>query len=208
MIKVRDRIIGKKVQSCYWHTTHKFGIHLPKTVEEAYWIDEETGTTFSWRDAIEKELKKVRVAFEKLDVSVDEMQSGQARPGYQEIKCHWVFETKMDWNFTRKARLVVAGGHTTTETPVAMTYSSVVCPHDSIHIAFLLAGLNDLKICAADVGNAYLNAMCKEMIWTVADLEFGSEMGYVMLIVRALYGLKSSGASWASMLSESIMALG
>ena len=202
-IKVRDRIIGK-VQTRYWRTTHKFGIRLPKTVEEAYRIDEETGTTF-WRDAIEKELKKVRVAFEKLNISVYEMRSGQARPGYQEIKYHWVFDIKMDGNFTRKARLV-AGGHTT-DTPVAMTYSSVVS-RDSIRIAFLLAALNDLKICAADVGNAYLNAPCKEKIWTVAGLEFGSEVGSVMIIVRALYGLKSSGASWASMLNESIMALG
>jgi hypothetical protein len=42
----------------------------------------------------------------------------------------------------------------------------------------------------------------------VAGIEFGSERGSLMIIVRALYGLKSSGASWASMLSESIMALG
>lgn len=147
-------------------------------MEEAYWIDEETGTTF-WQDAIEKELKKVHVAFEKLDVSVDEMRSGQARPKYQEIKYCSVFDIKMDGNFTRMARLV-AGGQTT-ETPVTMTYSSVVSC-DSIGIAFLLGALNDLKICAAaDVGNAYLNAPCwKEKIWTVAGLEFGSEMGSVM----------------------------
>jgi len=202
-VRTRDRIIGK-VQSRYWRTTHKFGIRLPKTVEEAYRIDEETGTTF-WRDAIEKELRKVRVAFEKIDISVDDMRSGQVRPGYQEISYHWVFDIKMDGSFTRKARLV-AGGHTT-ETPVAMTYSSVVS-RDSIRIAFLLAALNGLEICAADVGNAYLNAPCKEKIWTVAGIEFGSEKGSVMMIVRALYGLKSSGASWASMLNESIMALG
>jgi hypothetical protein len=90
----------------------------------------------------------------------------------------------MDGNFTRKARLV-AGGHTT-ETPVAMTYSSVVS-RDSIRIAFLLAPLNDLKICAADVGNAYLNAPCKEKIWAVAGIEFGSEVGSVMLAHRTCF---------------------
>jgi hypothetical protein len=202
-LKVRDRVIGK-VQSRYWRTTHKFGIKLPKTVEEAYRIDEETGTTF-WREAIDKELHKVRIAFEKANISIDEMRSGRAMPGYQEISYHWVFDIKMDGNFTRKARLV-AGGHTT-DTPTAMTYSSVVS-RDSIRIAFMVAALNDLKICAADVGNAYLNAPCKEKIWTVAGIEFGSEVGSVMLIVRALYGLKSSGASWASMLSDSLKAIG
>jgi hypothetical protein len=42
--------------------------------------------------------------------------------GFQEIGCHIVFDIKMD--FTRKARFV-AGGHMT-DTPAAMTYSSVV----------------------------------------------------------------------------------
>jgi hypothetical protein len=42
--------------------------------------------------------------------------------GFQEIGCHIVFDIKMD--FTRKARFC-AGGHTT-NTPVVMTYLSVV----------------------------------------------------------------------------------
>jgi hypothetical protein len=44
-----------KVKSKYWRTTHKFGIRLPKTVEEAYRIDRETGPDF-WRKAIKKEM--------------------------------------------------------------------------------------------------------------------------------------------------------
>jgi hypothetical protein len=78
----------------------------------------------------------------------------------------------MDGSFTRKARFV-AGGHTT-ETPASLTYSSVVT-RDSVRIAFLLAALNDLNVFAADIGNAYLNAPCREKIWTVAGSEFGSE---------------------------------
>jgi len=202
-LRTKDRIIGK-VKSRYWRTTHKFGIRLPKTVEEAYEIDRQTGTDF-WRKAIEKELSKVRVAFEKLSVTPEEMRNGRVRPGYQEIKCHWVFDVKMDGNLTRKARLV-AGGHTT-EAPSSLTYSSVVS-RDSVRLAFLIAALNDLNIVCADVGNAYLNAPCKEKIWTVAGIEFGSEAGSTMIIVRALYGLKTSGASWAAMLAESLSAMG
>jgi hypothetical protein len=202
-LRTRDRLIGK-VKSRYWRTTHKFGIRIPKTVEEAYEIDRQTGTDF-WRMAIEKELSKVKVAFEKLQVTPEEMRSGKVRPGYQEIKCHWVFDVKMDGNFTRKARLV-AGGHTT-DAPSSLTYSSVVS-RDSVRIAFLIAALNDLDIMCADVGNAYLNAPCKEKIWTVAGIEFGSEAGSTMIIVRALYGLKTSGASWAAMLAESLASMG
>jgi hypothetical protein len=120
--------------------------------------------------------------------------------GYQEIDCHIIFDIKMD--LTRKARFV-AGGHTT-ETPMSITYSSVVS-RDSVRIAFLIAALNDLDIMACDVSNAYLNAPCREKIWFVAGPEFGSRQGQVVKIVRALYGLKSSGASWRNMLSQTIV---
>lgn len=203
IIRTRDRMIGK-VKSKYWRTTHKFGIRIPKTVEEAYQIDRDTGTNL-WTIAINKEMSKVRVAFEKSDLSVDDIRRGQARPGYQEIKCHWVFDVKMDEHFTRKARLV-AGGHQT-EDPTALTYSGVVS-RDSVRLAFLIAALNDLDIMSADVGNAYLNAPCKEKIWTLAGLEFGSDAGSVMFVVRALYGLKSSGASWASTLANTLRGMG
>ena len=43
--KKRDRIIGK-IAKKYWKTSHKFGIRVPKTVDEALQIDKETGTTF------------------------------------------------------------------------------------------------------------------------------------------------------------------
>ena len=59
-----------KVKSKYWRSTHKFGIEIPKSVNEAYKIDQETGTAH-WTRAIEKEMKNARIAFEKVD-GVDE----------------------------------------------------------------------------------------------------------------------------------------
>ena len=38
--------IISKVKSWYWQMTHKFGIRLPHSVEEALKIDEQTGTNF------------------------------------------------------------------------------------------------------------------------------------------------------------------
>ena len=67
---------------------------------------------------------------------------------------------------------------------------------DSDRIAFMFAALNDLDVLAADVGNAYLNADCREKIWTIAGPEFGSKAGTVMIIEKALYDLKTSGAAW------------
>jgi shikimate kinase len=111
-----------------------------------------------------------------------------------------VFDVKMD-NLARKAHFV-AGGHTT-KTPASITYSSVVS-RDSVGIAFLLAALNCLDVCVADVGNAYLKADCCEKIWTVAGPEFGSDAGAVMIVKKALYGLKSSGAAWRALFASTL----
>jgi len=42
----------------------------------------------------------------------------------------------------------------------------------------------------------------------MAGKEFGSDEGSVMLIVRALYGLKTSGAAWRSTFSQKLIELG
>ena len=86
-------------------------------------------------------------------------------------------------------------------------YSSVVT-RDSVRIALTIASLTSLEISACDIGNAYLNAQCREKLWTVAVPEFGSEKGSVMIIARALYGLKSSGAAWRSTLAQTMETLG
>jgi len=116
-----------------------------------------------------------------------------------------VFDIKMDGDLTRKAHFV-AGGHTTT-TPNTTTDSSVVS-RDSIRIAFLIAALNDLDIFSADIGNAYLNAPCREKIWTITGKEFGSDEGSIMIIVRALYGLKTSGAAWRNTFAQKLLEMG
>jgi len=75
---------------------------------------------------------------------------------------------------------------------------------DSVRIALTIAALNDLKVLSCDIQNAYLTAKCREKIYTRAGPEFGSEQGSLMLIVRALYGLKSSGAAFRSLLAETL----
>ena len=52
--------------------------------------------------------------------------------------------------------------------------------------------------------NSYCNAPCREKIWTKSGPEFSSQKGFVVLIVRALYGFKFSGDSWRAMLAETM----
>lgn len=168
-------------------------------------IDDRNGNTL-WYDAIQKEMKNVRVAFEaKEDLTPAEARLGKALVGYQEIECHIIFDIKMDGKFTRKARFV-AGGHTTSP-PSGITYSLVVS-RDSVRIAFTIAAMNDLAVMSCDIGNAYLNAPCCEKIWCIAGAEFGSDKGKVMLITRVLYGLKTPGASWKAMFATTLTDLG
>jgi Reverse transcriptase (RNA-dependent DNA polymerase) len=154
-----------------------------------------------WWDAILKEMKNVRPAFEAWEGSKEDLP-----PGYQEIKCHIIFDVKMGENFRRKARFV-AGGHTTEVPDSLITYASVVS-RDSVRIALTIAALNDLKVMACDIQNAYLTADCREKIWTVAGPEFGSEAGTIFLIKKALYGLKSAGAAFRSLLADTLMDTG
>jgi Reverse transcriptase (RNA-dependent DNA polymerase) len=83
-----------------------------------------------------------------------------------------------------------------------------VVSRDSVRLAFLIAALNDLDILYCDIGNAYLNAPCREKIWFEAVKECGEDAGKAMILKRALYGLKSAGASWRAMFSNSIVELG
>ncbi len=187
----------KAVKARYAKRSHKFGIRVPKTVDEALAIDRETNTNF-WHNAIQKEMKKNRIAFKSLD-------DGEKVPiGFKWIRCHMIFNVKMD--FTREARFV-AGGHMT-DPPSDITYLSVVS-QDSVRIAFLLAALKKVDILAMDIGNAYLNASPREKVYTTAGPEFGAELeGKPVLIIRALYGLKSSGAAWRSHLANTLHNLG
>ena len=71
-----------------------------------------------------------------------------------------------------------------------------------------IAALNNLKVLSCDIKNAFLTAKNREKIWTRAGPEFGSDMGKIMIVVRALYGLISSGAAFRALLVEVLDGLG
>ena len=97
---------------------------------------------------------------------------------------------------------IVAGGHRT-DPPKESTYSSVVS-RDSVRLFFLLAALNDSDVLACDIQNAYINAETKEKVWFRGGAEMGIHKGKVVVIVRALYGLKSSGARFREHLAQTL----
>ena len=105
-----------------------------------------------------------------------------------------------------KYRLVAEGFRT--PNPVTSTHAGVVS-RDSVRIAFTYAALNGLDVWAADVQNAFLKAPCSEKYYTVCGPEFGSEfIGKLAIIVRAAYGLKSTGADFRNHLRDCMEHLG
>ena len=112
-----------------------------------------------------------------------------------------MFDNKLGENFRRKARLVSKGNET--ETPSTLSYLSEVS-RDSVSIALLVASQNDLRLLACDIQNAYLMADCREKTYIIAGPECGLEAGLVMVIKKALYGLKSIGATFRAHLAGTL----
>ena len=83
------------------------------------------------------------------------------------------------------------------EVPAHTTFSSVVS-RESVRLSFLLATINGLDLLMGDISNAYLHAEPREKVHVQVGPElFGpSSEGQTAIIVKALYGLKSSGAAW------------
>ena len=84
-----------------------------------------------------------------------------------------------------------------------MTDASVV-GRETVRVAFLVEALNDLKVLAGDIQNAYLNAFTREKIYFKAGDEWKADKGKIIIITRALYGLKSSALMWCNHLADTI----
>ena len=177
----KDAIIAA-VSQRKWKTTHKFGIEIPRTVEQAMAIDRKASSTH-WQEAIKREMSNIGIAFEILEEK-------KATPvGWSKVTGHMIFDVKMD--FTRKARWVL-DGHKTPSVE-GSTYAGVVS-RESVRIALTYASLNGLQVFAADIQNAYLQAPSSQKDYIICGSEFGLEnISKRALIHRALYGGKAAG---------------
>ena len=108
-----------------------------------------------------------------------------------------IYDVKHDGR--HKSRFV-AGGHRTS-TPTHSVYSGVVSLQ-GIRLLTFLAELNDMGLWGTDIGNAYLESYTTEKVCFIAGPKFDERAGHTMVIIKALYGLKSSGRGWHDRLFE------
>ena len=67
-MRKRDRIISA-VNCRMKKRTHKYGIKMPRNIQEDYKLDAVNNNTL-WRDAIRKETKNASIAFDILETTV------------------------------------------------------------------------------------------------------------------------------------------
>ena len=124
---------------------------------------------------------------------------GKFPVGYMNINGHLVFDLKLD--MTRKA-WYVAGGHLT-DLPTHMNYSSIMyC--DTLHIGFLMDTLNGLYILAGDIKNTFLEEPTEEKILFYAGNEWKYDNNGVVVVICALYGLKSITLKFRNHLAQTL----
>jgi len=122
--------------------------------------------------------------------------------GYTKLRCNLIFDTKLYG--TRKARLVADGS----KSPQFIdSYSSVIAP-EHIRLSMVAAQINDLAMDTIDLGNAYLHAFTKEKAHTILSDGYGDLSGKILIIEKALYGMRTSGARFYEDLSETLLLLG
>jgi Reverse transcriptase (RNA-dependent DNA polymerase) len=178
--------------------TVKYGVSVPLSVQHAYELDRLNGDEL-WSEAIAKEVSSL------LDMGCFEFYPPDCKPSgeYQYTKLRMIFEVKQDGR--RKARLV-AGGHLVE--PRGMSHRSTVVKGISIRLLLTIAHRDGLQVLTGDVSNAFITAPCLEKVYSYAGPEFGERSGSIIVLNKALYGLRSSGRAFRAHFAEVLRAMG
>ena len=195
------RLINQaKLRSYNMAPRYKYGFEVPRNYEHAMCLDQKNKNT-RWKDAVSLELMQI----DEYQAFIDHGHHTKGKPpeGYKKIHVHLVFDVKHDGR--HKARLV-ADGHLT-DIPLDSVYSGVVSLR-GFRLTLFLAELNKLELWSTDIGNAYLEAQTSEKVYIIAGPEFGDREGHILVIFKALYGLRSSGARWHDKFADCLREMG
>ena len=199
--RAKQNRMSKNARNAKIKHREKFGIRIPNNVREALLFDKLNGDT-KWADAIAKEMG----ALERLHCFkfMPPNHKLSRKDGWQYAPLHMIFEIKQQ-DLRHKARFVV-GGHVV-DASQHITYSSTI-QSLSVRLLMLVAVQNGLDLMAGDIGNAFPTAPCAEKVWSVAGPEFGQRQGAVVILQRALYGLKTSSRAFHEFLADLLRRMG
>ena len=163
----------------------KLGVHVPHNPKDTVRLDKVNNDNLL-EGAMDKEIGSINTF--KIFIILEENE--HIPTGYKRIPYHMIFDVKFDGR--RKARLV-ARAHRAPEVHIEEIHSGVVSM-ETIRTAFVLASLNNLEVCAADVSTAFLYGGKREKVYFIAGDEISENKGKIMLIDKGLYGLASSSS--------------
>lgn len=196
-----DRLVKQaKLRSYRTAPKYMYGYQVPRTYDEALELDRRNGNT-KWADATSLEMEQLDEY--KTFIDMGAFSPNKIPDGFQQIKVHLVFAVKHDGR--HKARLVSRGD--LTDIPLDSVYAGVVSLR-GLRMCIFIAELNGLEAYATDIGNAYLEATTREKVCIKAGPEFGEKEGHLLIIYKALYGLRSSGKEFGELLAACLRELG
>ena len=207
----RFQRIAKKVSGQNRHSSNpmgnvKYGVQIPRNVKEALEFDRINGD-HQWCNAIIREIEALmgQDTFAYLNDNAKLLKG----KGFKFCPLRMIFDIKQDGR--RKARLVI-GGHVLDSTDLD-TYASVM-KAISQRLLMVIALANDYQVLTGDIKNAYLYADCVIKVYTrvgpefkIAGHKYLKEGSYAQ-IVKALYGLPTSGRNWHAHLAETLRGMG
>jgi hypothetical protein len=177
----------------------KYGVQVPRNIKQAIEFDRINGNTL-WQDSIKLEIKAL-TDLECFDFKDPDHKCGS---DYQKTTLTMIFGVKQD--LRHKARLV-AGGHLVDGLDHDI-YSSTV-KGVSVKLLHVIAHKTGMTQLSGDVGNPYVNAFTNEKVYAVAGKEFGEELqGSIVIIKKALYGLRTSSERWYAHVADSLRGIG
>ncbi len=178
--------------------TFKHGLEVPKNWKDIKRIDDSAGNT-RWQNAVEKEVAAL-IMHNCFDFKTPDF---KPTTDYQYCRLHLVYDIKND--LTYKARLVCNGSQVD---PRGLSTRATVVKSISVRLLDLIADALGLQVLCGDIGNAFIQAMTKEKIYTRVGPEFGNRAYSMALITRALYGLTTSAERFRTLLADYLRSLG
>ena len=127
--------------------------------------------------------------------------------GYQIAPLGMILNVRVD--LRRKTRLVI-GGHIV-DSSGHEVYASTMKSVSAIILMKIVAA-NNLEVMTGDIGNDYLNSNTQERIYTRAGVKF--ELAGIMAkgtsleVIKAIYGLPTSGNRWHAHLFHTLREIG
>ena len=180
---------------------YKFGYEVPKNYARALELNT-IASNHKWRDANLLEHKKL--AQYKLFKDKGKFSHDKVPRGFQLISVHTIYNVKHDAR--HRARVVANNGHLT-DIPLESVYSGIVSLR-GLRTCIFLAELNDMEPWATDISSAYLEAYTTKNVYIRAGPEFNELEGHLLIIIKALYGLRLSGNAFNQLLVECLQGLG